>query len=363
MRMRLLIDSKEFWPNLKDDIRASRRYIYVQTLSFEGDRVGRMVSDELLTSQAKEVQILVDSYTKYVISDRFLYRPKNYFDPDLQMERAHTSRMLEELNQSGIQIRFANPVGFLFARFPARNHKKMIVIDDRISYIGGINFSDHNFEWHDLMIRIDDPDVAAFLKSDFLSSWQSSHLYSEKTIGDIQLYLFDGHSNKRNFQTVFGMIEKAEKSIFIESPYISFPFYERLRAARKRGVTIELVAPAENNRKSIGRYTLWETTRSGVDLWLYQPGMTHVKAMLIDDHILILGSTNFDYISYTVEQELVAIIEEEAIIDDFRKRVVERDLQNSRKFDGEVNYQKGLFHYLGLKTVGEIATFPAKLSR
>lgn len=323
--------------------------------------MGKMLSDELLSSQAKDVRILADFYTKYVISDRFLYRPRNYFDSDLKTEYVHTLKMVEELSQSGIQVRFTNPVGNLLTKFPARNHKKMVLIDGRISYIGGINFSEHNFEWHDLMIRIDDSDITAFLENDFLSTWRGFHRYAEETFEGIHFYLYDGRSNRRNFQALFEMIEKAQKSIFIESPYISFPFYEKLRSAQKHGVTITMIAPEKNNRKNMGRYTLWEAKRSGIDLRLYQPRMTHVKAMLIDDRILIFGSTNFDYVSYSVEQELVTIIIEEGIINDFKKRVIEIDLQDSRKFDGEVGYKRGFLHYLALRALGKTVVFLAKL--
>ena len=76
MSMRLLIDSSEFWPALQKDIRESRDCVYIQTLSFEGDRAGKMLSDELLSSSAKDKRVLVDSFTKYVISDR-----GNQFEP------------------------------------------------------------------------------------------------------------------------------------------------------------------------------------------------------------------------------------------------------------------------------------------
>lgn len=362
MNMRLLVDSNEFWSSLQKDIRSSKDYVYIQTLSFEGDQAGRTLSNELLSSRTRDIRILVDAYTRYVINDRFLYTPRNYFDSDLQMEKTNTFRMFEELGESGVKVKLTNPVGFLFTRFPARNHKKMILIDDRISYIGGINFSDHNFEWHDSMIRIDDAGVASFLKSDFLSSWQGIHICAQKAFEGLQLYLYDGRCNERCFRTIFRMIEEAESSIVIESPYISFPFYEKLTVAGRRGVNITLIAPATNNRRNVAKYTLWETNRSCIDLWLYQPGMTHLKAMLIDARILILGSTNFDYVSYKTEQELIAVITEEAIIDDFRRRVVEVDMQNSTEFVGQVSYRRGLFHYLALRVLGRTLVFLAKLN-
>lgn len=363
MKINLFVDSAEFWHSLKEDTQNSNDYVYIQTLSFEGDVVGKMVSNHLLSLIPKDIRILVDTYTKYIISDRFYYRPKNFFDKDLRLERKETLKMIDELNRSGVKVKFTNPVGPMLMKFPARNHKKMVLIDDRISYIGGINFSDHNFQWHDLMIRIDDRNITEFLRNDFLTTWNGCHLSVEKEFGDIKFFLCDGHSNKESFQVLFDLIEGAKESIFIESAYASFPFYEKLRSAKRRGVKITIVAPSKNNRKNIQKYTLWEAERSAFDLWLYQPDMTHVKAMLIDEETLVIGSTNFDYISYSVEQELFTLIKDKGIINEFKSRIIEPDLRKSKKFNGEIKYKSGYLHYLILKILGIICTFPAKITR
>ena len=61
-----------------------------------------------------------------------------------------------------MQVKYGNPFGFSPRGWLTRNHKKLIVIDDRITYIGGINFSEHNAAWHDMMLRIDDVAVGRF---------------------------------------------------------------------------------------------------------------------------------------------------------------------------------------------------------
>ncbi len=363
MKINLFVGADEFWRSFKEDTENSDNYVYIQTLSFEGDEVGKMVSDHLLSLRPRDIRVLVDTYTKYIISDRFYYRPNNFFDKDLRLERKETIKMIDNLNQSGIKVKYTNPVGPMLIKFPARNHKKMVLIDDRISYIGGINFSDHNFQWHDFMIRIDDKGITEFLKSDFLTTWEGRNLSSEREFEDIRIYLCDGHSNSKSFQIIFDLIEGAKESIFIESAYASFPFYEKLHCAKKRGVEITIIAPNKNNRKNMQRYTLWEAERSGFNLWLYQPNMTHVKAMLIDEKILIVGSTNFDYVSYSVEQELFAIIREPNIIGEFKDRIIKSDLQKSKKFNGEIKYKNGYLHYLILKILGGICTFPTKITK
>lgn len=355
LKMSLLIDSGEFWKALKKDIDSSQKYIYILTLSFEGDSVGKMLSDQLITSKAVDIRILIDQYTRYILSDHFLYAPKNLFDSKLRLEAKETKRMISHLNQVGINAKFTNPVGFFFLRFPARNHKKMLLIDDAVAYIGGINFSEHNFDWHDMMLRIEDEKVTQFLKEDFITTWNGKNLNTIRSFPNITFYVFDGRTNEDNHKPVFALIEKAEKSIFVESPYLSFPFYERLREARQKGVAVTLITPEKNNRKNLQYYSLWEARRSSFNLHLYRERMTHLKAMLIDDRILIMGSSNFDYLSYCCQQEIMAVVTDREIISEFKERVIIRDLKNSIPFDGEITMVKEHIRYFILRSLGKIS--------
>src|SRR4030095_677871 len=113
--------------------------------------------------------------------------------------------------------------------------------DDRAAYIGGINFSEHNAAWHDMMFRIDDFDAVAFLKKDFVSSWEGRDRFAQSSADGLELLTLDGRDNRRAFQCVLGLIDGARRAIFVESPYITFPFYERLRAAAGRGVQVQIV--------------------------------------------------------------------------------------------------------------------------
>lgn len=73
----------------------------------------------------------------------------------------------------------------------AKNHKKLIVIDDRLTYIGGINFSEHNFAWHDLMIRFDDRAIAKFFTTDFLDTWSGRERGGAFRFELADFYLFE----------------------------------------------------------------------------------------------------------------------------------------------------------------------------
>jgi cardiolipin synthase A/B len=330
MPTELLVNFSEFWGRLSKDIAAARRSVFVQTFALEGDAVGKQLSAALLSSPAADRRVLADSFTRVVLSDRFKYSPGNLLDRKLRAESRETSTMMRELQDAGVEIRFTNPYGLAPRQLLSRNHKKLILIDEEIAYVGGINFSEHNAAWHDMMLRLHDPAAVEFLSRDFASTWTGNDEQSAKQFDEIELLATDGRNNARAFARVIELIDCARQSIFVQSPYVTFPFYERLRAATRRGVAVTIITPEQNNWRVFSNYARLESARSGIDLRLFQRGMSHLKAMLIDDEYLVAGSSNFDYLSYRIHQELIAIISTPPVIKDFRARVLLPDLANSR---------------------------------
>jgi len=341
MKIDLLIDSYEFWKSLETDILSSKNSIFIQTFSFEGDSVGKRLSNVLLSSKSLDKRILIDSYTKFVLSDKFLYSPANLLDKELRQEVTETKRLITLLRENEVQVKFTNPVGPLFIHFAKRNHKKLVVIDDRIVYIGGINFSEHNFFWHDMMLRIKHPDIVTFLKEDFLATWNEEPLAISKHFGNIRIDLLNGYSNEVVFSEIFDLMESAKRRIFVETPYITSPFIEKLREIRRNGVSITIVVPEENNWMLMSTYNQWEALRSDFDLQLYKDRLTHLKAMLIDDEVLIVGSLNFNYMSCRSQEEIIARITDKKVISQFKNKVIQKDLKHSGKFEGRIHYLPG----------------------
>lgn len=333
MPTELLVNFNEFWSRLSEDIAAARQSVFVQTFAFEGDSVGKKLSASLLSSSAPDKRVLADSFTRIVLSDRYKYSPVNFFDRELREEARETTMMMRELQSARVQIRFTNPYGLSPRKLLSRNHKKLIVLDGSIAYLGGINFSEHNAAWHDMMLRVEDIDAVAFLADDFESSWSGRDRFASKHAERLELFALDGLNNRSAFQRVLDLIDEARDSIFVESPYITFPFYEHLREAARRGVDVKVVTPKANNWNHFANYARLESARSNIDLRFYQNGMSHLKAMLIDDQHLVAGSSNFDYFSYRIYQEIVAIFTAARLIADFRERVMLPDLANSVAVD------------------------------
>lgn len=330
MSMRVLVNFESFWPQLCADVRAARESVYLQTFSFEGDSVGQGLAVLLAASRALDRRVLADAFTKYVLSDKFRFAPRRWFDREVRAEARATRVMITELESRGVGVRFTNPVRLTKPNFLRRDHKKIIVVDDRVAYVGGINFSEHNAAWHDLMLRSEDPAAARFLRDDFLSTWKGERRAARGDFDGLTLVSLDGHTNAQAFDEVLRLIDAARAEIFVESPYLSFPFFDRLSAAQRRGVRVAVVMPERNNWGFVGRYAARAAARAGIDLHLYRGQMTHLKALLVDRRCLVLGSSNFDYLSYRLHQELLAFITAPAVIADFEQRVMLPDLENSR---------------------------------
>lgn len=355
--MKLLVDSSEFWQHFEMDVKAATRHVYLQTMSFEGDSVGLDVERLLKQAQAPDIRLIIDAYTTIILSDRFLYSPRNWFDKELQNEKRETHRIIQSLRARGIKVKVINPVGFLFHHLVGRNHKKLVLIDDRIAYIGGINFSEHNFAWHDLMIRIEADNIASFLKQDFLRTWERQNWKGIQEFESIHLYMFDGTYYPEAMAQIFDLFKGAKRQIVIQSPYVTFPYFEPFRDAVKRGVDVILIAPEKNNRGFLDRYTSWEASRAGILLKLYPQRMTHLKMILIDDSHLIIGSSNFDYLSIHSQQELLAVITDPEIIAAAKKRIIDKDLRLSREADTPPNQVDGKLRHFLLKILSSGSAF------
>lgn len=324
------------WRAVRADLAEAREYAYIQTYSFEGDSVGTDLANALLAARAPNLKLLIDSYTRVNQSDRWIAAPRNLFDRALREEVRNTRRLVRTLRGAGVAVRFGRPFGFLGRNSLRRDHKKLILFDDRVAYLGGVNFSEHNFEWHDLMVRVEHREAASFLRGDFLRSWEGKSQAESRSFPELELdlHVLSGRGNREAFDGLLARIDRAERSIQVISPYVGPPFTGRLAAAADRGVEVHFVTPCHNNKAYLQKYLFAEAARSRFHVWLHPGPMIHMKCMLIDDSTLVTGSSNFDPMSYHgYLAEVVAVIRSPAVVGAFRRRVLEPDLAASRRFE------------------------------
>jgi cardiolipin synthase len=120
---------------------------------------------------------------------------------------------------------------------------------------------------------------------------------------------------------VMDRVAGAQRDITVISAYLTFPMTDALAAAQARGVAVRLITPRDNNKALVRDYLLATAAGAGFEVRLL-PGMSHLKGMLIDDAHLIIGSSNFDFVSLGAEEELVAIVSDSGLIADFKRQII-----------------------------------------
>ena len=320
MKIELLVDAPDFWSRLREDIADARRRAWVQTFTFEGDRVGVALARALHASRAPDRRLLVDGYSRLYHSDRIVPGPA-LLDRSFRRELALTRRWVRRLRQGGAAVAFGKPLGPSPVRLARRSHKKVACIDDRIVYLGGINYSEHNFAWHDMMLRVESPELAAVMASDFEAAFDGRSRPFDVTVGPLRILSLNGRGNRGRFRPILDAVRSARTSIDVVSPYISYPFTIHLAQAVSRGVRVRVLMPDSNNKSNLARHLIERAARGGFEILRYHGGMSHMKAMVIDDEVLVAGSSNFDFMSYHVLEEHVVMSRDRELLRQFRERV------------------------------------------
>ena len=325
MRVEVLADASEFWQRFRKDLAIATGSAYVQTFSFEGDRVGTALGRVLERCPARDRRLLVDRYSLLYQSDR-LVLGRAWLEKSFRREFFLALRWMKRLRAGGVRTRFGNPLGPRPFDVIRRNHKKLIVVDERIAYFGGINFCDHNFDWHDMMLRVDHPAVGRLLADDFRATWAGQARSMDHTIGGLRLTSTNGRGNAAGMTPLTEAIRGATRSVDVVSPYLSPPFTDWLGEASRAGARVRVLTPSWNNKPAFKSHVAHAARRHGFELFEYPDGMNHIKAMLIDGETLVTGSSNFDFLSFTLLDELVVMTRDRGTTDHFVERVWDPDM-------------------------------------
>ena len=327
----ILLGAPAFMARLEADVAAACQRVLVQAMTFEADGAGLALVHALRRSAAGDRRLLVDAFTHHVINDRFVNAPLALLDRPLQREARATRRLFAALERDGIPVGITNMrVGPFMARYPLRNHKKMIIVDGDLCYIGGINFSDHNFAWHDMMIRCRDRDLAAFLTGDFDATWQGRNLSRAGRFGSGTVYSLDGGRSRSLYRPLLGCIAGARKSLYVHSPYVTPPFADAVCQAAQNGARVTVLCPGKNNKPLAAAGLAAGLAHPGIRFRRLDGPMSHLKAILVDGQFLLAGSSNFDLISYHLEQEIMVLFHQPALARAFMEKVLVPDLARSQ---------------------------------
>ena len=303
----IITDGYAFFPELLKDIAAAQHHIHLELYIIEDDALGRMVADALMDKarQGVEVRLIYDDVGCWKVSHRFF----------------------ERLRDAGVEV-----APFLPVRFPSftskanyRDHRKLIVIDGRVGYVGGMNVALRYVKgtgtqpWRDTMWRLKGGVVYALQRA-FLVDW---YFVDRTLITDRKYYPDINHDEQpvvnncvvqvvtsgptehypEIMQGYVRTILAARRYVYIETPYFlpNEPVLFALKTATMAGVDVRIICP----RHSDAKFTEWasrsylrELHEAGAQIFLYEPGFMHSKLMVIDDSLVTCGSTNADFRSF-----------------------------------------------------------------
>ena len=316
-------------PSLLHDIDHAKEYVFFQFFKFEKDSLGMVVREALM----KKAQ---DGVPVYVVYDAFPGSIVNH-------------SFFREMQLYGVEVHRYNPVLPIPSAYSNnRNHRKIVVIDGHIGYMGGMNIAErylkgvHNGDWRDTHLRIEGA-ACQQLQQVFMDDWrkQSDPLPLHSTPYTIhqapcliQIIASDPEDSiPPILQAMIQMADAAKQYLYIQSPYFlpPKPLQEALCEAAKRGVDVRLMIPKRGDRSIFISYAsrsyLKPLLAAGVKVYFHTFGFIHAKAWVADDKIATVGSSNIDFRSFTQSSEVNAFVYDTIFAQQMRQ-IFEQDMRH-----------------------------------
>ena len=312
-KVEIMTDFTTMADRLVADIESAKHNINILFFKFEDDQAGNRIADALMRKAAEGVQV------------RLIY--------DEAGNMSVPRRFYRRLRKNGIQVR-----GFIRIFLPilsrdynSRNHRKVVVIDGEVGYMGGMNIAQRYAEglkwgvWRDTHIRITGPAVSE-LQTSFLTDWKftkgdcpdldSMYPYNPPC-GETMMQIVTGGSMDRwniMMQAYMTAIAGSRKYAYLQSPYFipPEPLMRVLQNAALSGVDVRVMIPYRGDKGILppwaSRSYFKDAMTAGIKIFLYRKGYMHAKTLVIDDCFVTIGSTNIDFRGFEQDFEINAFI-------------------------------------------------------
>lgn len=311
-RAEVYTNGSSFLEALVGELRKAERHIHLEFYIFEDDAVGNRVRDILMqkAKQGVEVRVIYDDVGCWKVPHRFF----------------------DEMRGAGIEVR-----SFLKVRFPLftsrvnyRNHRKIVVVDGRIGFVGGMNLADRYVKgvawgnWRDTQLLLEGRAVHG-LQTAFLLDWYfvdrtlitaSEYFPKMESYGNslVQVVTSDPIGPwKEIMQGLLMALAAAKKYCYIQTPYFlpTEQIITAMQSAALAGVDVRLMLPlrADNRLTHLASCSyISDLLQSGVKVFFYKKGFLHSKLLVFDDEFFTVGSTNMDFRSFEHNFEVNAFV-------------------------------------------------------
>ena len=326
----------EAWQIMLDDCRSATDYIYFEQFIWQDLGSPSSIGTQFLdvfkqkTREGVRVRVLVDAIGSVALSSNYWWQ--------------------KGITEAGVELEIFGLVPKWKSQFPFslfhRNHRKLLVIDDRIAHVSGVIVSERARDWLDIGVRLTDPAYIRDVKGAFLRMWdevRGTQEHAAEYDGDNGRLLKNDPENNDLYQEIRQRVKTAKCKISIVTPYFS-PDWRMMRAlkkARKRGVQVEIILPEKCDSKitsTVAQSYLRSLVRYKIDTYHYRDCMNHGKLVQVDDWVT-LGSMNFDRLSFFCNRELNVVFTES--LQDF-ERTISEFRAKSRKVTRKYFRKRGL---------------------
>lgn len=314
--LHLLLDGKETFQEMLEGIKSAKHYILLQMYIFRTDKIGTAFAEVLKRKAREGVKV-------FVLYERLGIRMKK--------------SVLWDMKKNGVMLGEFSPIRFNKLQMNFRNHRKLLLIDGKTGFFGGINIGDDYLGrypdigyWRDTNVKVEGP-VVSLAQIDFCKDWKFSQkepieldfaIPEKKGESDV-LLLNSGPSEERPFNLLhhIEIINSAKKRLWIANPYIVPPqgILDALFIAAIRGVDVRIVIPARSDNKFVAlamEVYVERLVKSGIRVYKFCKGMLHQKVILLDDSIAVIGSSNIDFRSMYINFENSIITDDPSFIKD-----------------------------------------------
>lgn len=310
--------------DLISEIEKATHHIHLQYYIFCDDKIGNIIK-ELLIAKAKEgveVRVLYDDVGCWKVKEKFF----------------------KEMQEAGIEVYAFLKVAFpvLTSKVNYRNHRKIVVIDGKVGFMGGMNIADRYEKgtdwgtWRDTHFKITGKGVHG-LQAAFLIDWYvvSKQLLNAKIYyPPVPVYSDDNIMQIATsgpvgqwrilLQAYIFMIANAKKYIFIQTPYFlpTEGLNQALQTSALGGIDVRLMLPKRSDTRTANMAThsfIDEMVKAGVKVYFYKPGFLHSKLLVTDDAVTCIGSANMDFRSFEHNFEINAFVYQPAFAKQMRK--------------------------------------------
>ncbi|SFA78523.1 cardiolipin synthase [Bacillus sp. cl95] len=347
----VLTNGEETFNSIIEEIKRARHHIHLEYYIVRHDRIGQELKELLISKVAEGVKVrfLFDAVGSWQLSKRYI----------------------SELRNAGVETIPFGPVRlpFLNNKFNFRNHRKIVVIDGTVGFVGGLNIGDEYLGrnesigfWRDTHLKLKGEAVRT-LQLIFLQDWyyMTNHSfltaeylspdYQDNNHGGVQLIAGGPDTEHSVIKNIFfSMITSAKESVWIASPYFipDEDIFSALKIAALSGIDVRLLVPNRPDKRIVfhaSRSYFPELLEAGAKVYEYEKGFMHSKMVIVDHELASIGTSNMDMRSFHLNFEVNAFL--------YRTRSTEKlvkeflhDLESAKQLDLKIFSERHLGYRL-----------------